>query len=400
MARSDAFPPDLLACPTGARLTYFVDKVVAHPRLKEAHQALWDALHQPTGASLILVCGPTGVGKTTLRRRVERQLIEEALPALEQDPGRFPVVSLEAVASESGQFNWKDYYIRALTALEEPLVPHKIDDAPGAVRRDRRGQPETWRAAAPALRRALEQALLQRRPAAFLIDEAQHLGKMASGRRLLDQMDTLKSLAALTGTVHVLIGTYELLALVDLSAQLSRRSVEIHFGRYQAESAADRLAFRSVLLTFQRHLPLAGEPDLMVWWEYLYERSVGCVGVLKSWLNRALAAALEDGGTRLSRRQLEGQAEPTRKLLSLAREIQEGEAALAGRDREGDELGRLLGLPMPALPVPALLEGVVTPDRGQRRRTAEGNGRPRVGRVGQRRPVRDPVGQGRHEHAD
>jgi hypothetical protein len=131
MARSDAFPPDLLARPTAARLTYFVDKVVAHPRLKEAHQALWDALHQPTGASLILVCGPTGVGKTTLRRRVERQLIEEALPALEQDPGRFPVVSLEAVASESCQFNWKDYYIRALTALEEPLVPHKIDDAPG-----------------------------------------------------------------------------------------------------------------------------------------------------------------------------------------------------------------------------------------------------------------------------
>ena len=41
-----------------------------------------------------------------------------------------------------------------------------------------------------------------------------------------------------------------------------RRSVEIHFGRYRLDSAEDRLAFKSVVLTFQRHLPLAEEPDL------------------------------------------------------------------------------------------------------------------------------------------
>jgi len=28
---------------------------------------------------------------------------------------------VEAVAPESGQFNWKDYYMRALAALDEPL---------------------------------------------------------------------------------------------------------------------------------------------------------------------------------------------------------------------------------------------------------------------------------------
>ena len=59
------------------------------------------------------------------------------------------------------------------------------------------------------------------------MDEAQHLKKFASGRRLLDQMDILKSLASLTDTIHVLIGTYELLGLADLSAQLNRRSREI-----------------------------------------------------------------------------------------------------------------------------------------------------------------------------
>jgi len=373
---TDGFPPELLGQPVPARLAYFVGKVVAHPHLQEAHHAVVRAIRQPAGASLILVFGPTGVGKTTLRRGVEKHLIEAALPELGRDPGRVPVVGLEAVASEAGQFNWKDYYTRALQALEEPLIPHKISD-PLRRYRDRSISP----AAAPELRRALEQALLHRRPAAVLVDEAQHLTKMASGRRLLDQMDVLKSLAALTETVHVLLGTYELVGLATLSAQLSRRSREIHFGRYRAEDPEDRRAFRSALLTFQRHLPLAEEPDLVGRFESLYEQSVGCIGVLKEWLTRALAAALEDGAATLTAHHLERQAEPARKLLSLAREIQEGEAALREDGREREDVRRVLGLHSAPMP---LSRGARTTSRHQGSRVAE------------RLPSRDPVGGAEH----
>ncbi len=202
--------------------------------------------------------------------------------------------------------------------------------------------------------------------------------KMASGRRLLDQMDTLKSLAAMTGTVHVLLGTYELLGLVDLSAQLSRRSLEIHLPRYRLEDPEDRRAFQSILLTFQRHLPLSAEPDLAGRSEYFYERCLGCVGLLKNWLTRTLAAALEDGQTTLTSTALERQAEPTRKLLQMLREIKEGEAALRERTEGQTELSQLLGLDVKATEP-----------------TERGNGAvPRsAGRVGQRRPTRDPVGE-------
>jgi hypothetical protein len=375
---AEGFPPELLEQPIPARLAYFVSKVVAHPRLQETHQAVVRALQRPTGASLILVFGPTGVGKTTLRRGIEKQLIDAALPELQRDPGRVPVVGVEAVAGDAGPFNWKDYYTRALQALEEPLIPHKISD-PRRSYRDRSISP----AAAPEFRRALEQALLHRRPAAVLVDEAQHLTKMASGRRLLDQMDVLKSLAALTDTVHVLLGTYELVGLATLSAQLSRRSREMHFGRYRAEDPADRQAFQSVLLTFQRHLPLAQEPDLVGRFEYLYEQSVGCVGVLKEWLTRALAAALEEGAATLTVHHLERQAVPARKLLSLAREIQEGEAALREDGREREDVRRFLGLPSAPMPLSC---GASVPSRHQR------------GRVAERLPARDPVDVGRTEH--
>jgi hypothetical protein len=218
----------------------------------------------------------------------------------------------------------------------------------------------------------LEQCLRQRRVAVCLIDEAQHLKRLASGRRLLDQMDTLKSLAATTGTMHVLIGTYELLGLTNLSAQLSRRSVEVHFGRYRAAVDKDRVAFKSVLLTFQRHLPVSEEPDLVGLWERLYEGSLGCVGVLKSWLNRALAYAIAHEATTITLGHLDRQALPTRTLLNLAREITEGEAVLREDPKGRDQLRSLLGLPVP-------------PKTQTRPR--------RTGRVA-RRPTRDPVAMG------
>ena len=95
------------------------------------------------------------------------------------------------------------------------------------------------------------------------VDEAQHLARIASGRRLSDQLDVIKSIANRTETVHVLLGTYELLAFRNLSAQLSRRSVDLHFQRYRADCGEDRQVFRSVLLTFQKQLPFPkAETDL------------------------------------------------------------------------------------------------------------------------------------------
>jgi hypothetical protein len=370
-----AFPPELLEQSPEARLDYFKSLTIAHPLLRDADAALKQALQEPAGWSLIFVYGPTGVGKTTLRRRIEKHLKESMIEALRRDPGIMPVVSLEAPAPDSRQFSWKDYYRRALVALEEPLTDRKLTLAAHTSFRSASGRVlSDPRVPGIELRLALENGLIHRRPKAFFIDEAQHLTKIKSGRKLQDQLDSIKSLASLTNTVHVLIGTYELLPFRNLSAQLSRRSIDIHFPRYRAESSGDYRAFRNVVFTLQQHLPLPGESDLLSHIEYCYERSIGCVGLVKDWLTRALALAIDQGADAVSLKMLQKTAWSLDQSERMAREAVDGESGLSERKEIRDRLKQLLQLgPTTSAPTTARANSLSP-------------------RVGQRRPVRDVVG--------
>ena len=130
-----------------------------------------------------------------------------------------------------------------------------------------------------------------RRLIAFLTDEAQRFSKMSSSSRQQAQMDAIQSMASMTNTLHGLFGTYELLEFRNLSGQLSRRSIDIHFPRYQAECSEDLLEFQRVLKSFGEKMPLDTPPELEQHWEYFYERSIGCVGILKDWLTQAYRKA-------------------------------------------------------------------------------------------------------------
>ncbi len=322
------FPSDLLDQSISDRVAYFENYKVNHPKLQEVFKLVMDSIRKPDGASLIAVYGPTGVGKTTLRLGIEKKLIEEALPELEKDRGKIPVIGIEAVAPESGNFNWKDYYTRALIALEEPLIEHKVFfdyNIPGIRRNDEGVVLIKQSTSAAKLRQALEKALFHRHPDIFFVDEAQHLSKMSSGQKLQNQLDCLKSLANMTGVIHGLFGTYELLIFRDLSAQLSRRTIDIHFPRYKPNNPQDLKAFKSVLLTFQRHLPLHQEPDFVSKWDYFYERSLGCVGILKDWLTRTLRDALEQGENTITEKHLKRRAWSVSQCKRMLQEIEEGE---------------------------------------------------------------------------
>ena len=81
---------------------------------------------------------------------------------------------------------------------------------------------------------------------------------------------------------------------------------------------------------------------LMQHWSYFYERSIGCVGVLKDWLVRAVATALHDGSDTLTLTRVQDHALSEAQCERMAIEATEGEQALCYTEQRREHLWSLL----------------------------------------------------------
>src|SRR5262249_15730457 len=158
------------------------------------------------GFAHVVVYGPSGVGKTTMIRRVTNRV--RALSAHRAEPRTGsahemppqPILVLEVRPPDGQTFNRADYYRAALLQLGEPyytqrsLVDLNVDHT-WETRTQSKGK---GRAApfneSPELRWALEEALVRHGVRAVILDEGQHLMRVASGAKLLDQLDWIKSM--------------------------------------------------------------------------------------------------------------------------------------------------------------------------------------------------------------
>ena len=119
-------------------------------------------------------------------------------------------------------------------------------------------------------------------------------------------------------------------------------------------------------------------PDLVPFWEYLYERSIGCVGILKDWLVRGLATAIRQTAPTLTIKHLEKHALSVSQCDRLIEEAARGESQF--REDAGARSRLLLRLGLAAHPGAAESKNPSDPDR------------PRQQQPGQRCPRRDPIG--------
>ena len=365
----ERFDPLLLTQSPAKRLAWFEHHcLIEHARLEQSCEAILRTICSPGEGedlarlgTMVLVIGPARVGKTTLIAELQKRLLTRAQERMLRDPSHRPFVSVSAPEEGSGRFNWVDYYIAVLRQVNHPFVNSK---KPGVRVRD--------------LREAMEEAFVQHQPYAVIVDEAHHLAKAGSGRGLQDQLDHLKDLENRTGVCHVLVGTYEMRRFRTATPQLAGRGFDVHFSRYDAKHKEDREEFRSALWALQRQLPVVEEPLLaQEYWEPLYARSIGCIGLLKLHLNRALALALTQGAQTVTREHLNATATSEGRLQAMLGEALRGEADLAEPEGADERLLAALGL------------------RGSEATTQHGTSpstRSRGTKPGDRSPGRDPIG--------
>lgn len=369
----EPFPPVLLTQPVGARLEYFEQRcLISHPRLQDALEAIIQAICPPgEGASMrrpgtmVLVIGPSRVGKTTLIRLLEEQLLTRSRALMASDSGFIPFASITTAGSDTSRFEWSEYYRAVLRALHDPFVDGKVA-----------------RIRTRELREAMETALCERKPLVIIADEAHHLAEATRMSRLQSQLNHLKHFENATGVSHVLVGTYEMRPFRKVNAQLACRSVDVHFSRYDAAIDQDAQAFRSVVWALQRQLPVEKEPSLVEHWEFLYARSIGCIGLLKMHLNRALNQALAENAKTVTLTHLRKTALPETRVELALRNALESEAELTESDGADERLLTLLGL-----------RGGRESQSPKAKIEEQGESPKKQGKPGMRSPGRDTIGQ-------
>jgi hypothetical protein len=211
-----------------------------------------------------------------------------------------PVVLLSAPAAGDKSFSWRMFYTQLGKELKEPLMDKKQEDRLQDGRRSlchiSSGSTVT------GLRLAIEDTIKLRKTVLVIVDEAIHFirqAKWISKTNGLDsQMDALKSLTIMEDAylTIALVGCYDLFQIMFINDQLTRRTSPVHFKRYLSGVEIDEAAFRKSIRFLQKYLPLSDVPDLTAFSDVLMESCVGCVGILKETLQRALSHALRNKG--------------------------------------------------------------------------------------------------------
>lgn len=342
------FPSDLLNADVKARVDFFKSKLIDHEHLNMAKRKAISSLGRASGAKVVVVAGPSGVGKSTLARSIYKEVRKQYEDEMAQDRSMIPVLGINATPPLNSSFNWKDFYYRLLSQSGEILLDHKMyfpqqGDMFGELIR-----PPSESSTVDALRRSLERAIKRRNTKVLIVDEAHHILMLNDPKRLEFQFEQLKSLTIETDVTIVLVGTYRLLQIREHSGQLVRRSEIVPFQRYDFRNKNDAQIFKSVLKTFASAMPLKTnpfpnlEPDV----DYFYMKSAGCVGILKEWLTRCLEEAILAGHDTIDTEFASRYALDNKGLSTIVEEALEGESLL--EDDSEDKLMNLLrhGLPV------------------------------------------------------
>ena len=350
---------------------------IDHPKMLYVQEQAENALMSRDGSFLLLVIGPTHVGKSSLLKR----LVYERLERLKRE-GLLPDWAVPALYFElipgDKSFSWKANIESLLIEQKEILTNFKVEYP------DRRegtfsGKPPglSGRPTEHALRRTLENFLHQKKVEFMCLDEAANLLHLGSGKRLRHQADFLKSIANRSRAKIILGGSFDVYPLIGQTAQLSSRSEIVNFDRYDPSDESDQEAFFGILCTFESFLPFPEkENTLTPYLSLLMENSVGCVGLLKKVLDRAVTHSLAVGDPKITEESLMKNLNSKLLVDQALKEVESGHEImkefLGGGSPERSSIGQRL----PSLPALSESSGKKSGKR----------------KPGERNPTRDKVG--------
>jgi len=273
-----------------AKQQAFYNVRVKHPAMDALLEDLMPLLMPHSESNIIVVTGATGAGKSTLTRVLLKSLVQEFAALMDSEAGTIPLVAVEAYADGDVNPGFKNIYKDIIAQLLEPAAekktPVQFADGKLVVQPFANGT-------IPGLRRVVEQGLKRRRTRVGVIDEAAHLGEFDESAKA---MHTLKSLSNTTGIKWVLVGAFNMFDMLRDGGEVARRASVLCLERYRHDRKKDREAFEAVVRKLQSKWPCEDVPNFAAISDALLEMSLGCIGLLKSFMLDASAMQLRNGG--------------------------------------------------------------------------------------------------------
>ncbi len=264
-----------------------------------------NAIDEHTSYSILALYGPSGVGKSTVMKRIAERCREE-----EPDSSVVPVVVVQASPEDVGRASRLDFYRQVLHQLRGHIaVRDRILNLPLARERAKKStDPAEW--------------LEMRDAVSYALDLRQRSKRSALMRLNISCKPMLRG-------------------------QLARRVREEQFCRYHLESQADAVEFTSALKVLLEQVPLqVNLPEMLTHWKWFGEWSIGCIGILSDWVVETAATLCRAGETVLTLEALAKHALKPAQRLKLETEARTGEFKIEEAKKESErELQRLLGKP-------------------------------------------------------
>ena len=255
--------------PPPARTNFVLKDPFLHPKMAAAIDDALLAIERPN-VPVVMIVGPTGVGKTFIRQQLTGSICAPHRPT-----GRYrPAVGFEVQKFSDNRTHWGALNMDLLHAL-------------GSNKKSNMN---------PAARILIAKAIRRRKNEVIFLDEAQHLvPKQTSKTEPAENGNVIKSLVQHIPAKLVLLGTYRLNPLTRTNDEMARRVKRIHISRYRPDSAADQEVFRQLLAWIDYNsraslgVILAAQPD------FIYSGCCGLMGILADWLNDAFVVSRKMG---------------------------------------------------------------------------------------------------------
>lgn len=313
----------------------FYSAEVSHPVFDDAVKTIMGIMGQKE--TIILCAGPTGAGKTHLRRFLLRAILNEHREEMIKDRGFCPVIDMNAPVSNTTQYMWAPLFRDAFAAMGSPLPATRYARVPSGNRVMIGNQDYE------ALKSMFVATLVRRRCLLVILDEAQQL--LGDRQDLERNLNMLKCLAEQTKVVWLLLGTYRQLEMLGQLSELVRRTAAINLPRYNITNGqAERDAFRGLLTRMTELAQMPGLREVTTnRAKLLYTGSFGIFGFLRRWIIGACARA-KVAGRSVTVADFEATGWRSADMLRLLDDIEKGEKLFADTMASRTELERRLGI--------------------------------------------------------